>query len=77
MIDYMYSATPSSFVIEFQTWWIRAYGVEVSFLLSWLVDMFLLQQEIGVTINLVVHWYYENVLEASKCSAKEVRTIND
>jgi len=47
-----------------------------SFLLSWLVDVFLLQQDI-VTTNLIVHQYCENVLEASKCPAKEVKTIND
>jgi hypothetical protein len=51
--------------------------VEVSFLLSRLVDVLLLQQEIGVTTNLVEHQYYENVLEASECFAKEVRTIHD
>ncbi len=73
----MYNVSPNSFVIEFQTWWIHACGVEVNFLLSWLLDVFLLQQEIGVMTNLVVHRYYENVLEASKCFAKEVRTIND
>jgi hypothetical protein len=65
MIDYMYSVNPNPFVIEFQTWWIHACGVEISFLLSWLVEVLLLQQEIGVTIDLVVHRYFENVLETS------------
>lgn len=72
-----YSVSPNPFVIELQTWWIHACGVEISFLLSWLVEVLLLQQEIGVTIDLVVHRYYENVLETSECFTKEVKTTHD
>jgi hypothetical protein len=77
MIDYMYIVSPKNIVIKFQTWWIRACGVEVKFLLSWFVDVILLQQEIKITTYLVVHWYYKNVLKTSKCFAKEIRKIHD